>query len=608
MAAFTTKAAGNWSASGQTTWTQTGVPGDGDSVTLNHAVTVDVDTTIGASGVTGTVAITFGANPGPTLTIAAGKALRVRGDVVANSSESGSVVMNAGSSFILDPANGQTYKVDMSSFFIWWFVNGTAGSRCTFKTDLSRGGHAGYLSINGGRGGMLTAAYTDFTDLGNSSNYGIQSFVNGGFEPAVSITHCTFTRCSYSYLDALSYDLNVTFSNNTFTSSVGIAVGGQSTCADFEFAANASTGVRTADSNSFDLSVFAISRQITWTNNCFSKSFQFSNSSAWPSDSYFANNLIYFDDSVDYLPNIYGSIKNCFLFNAHAGGHYLNLNTANTGLTGCLWECAPGAGNGDCFFPPDLAGSTVVKYSIGLPASDGTSCGCFASCDSNTTGTVALEHNTWCGTNADGGLCRTNETLNSYAGEVPSLRGNIVWGSSATGQVLAVTTFSSGTIGTDVFTVAGYNGFLHPDSGTCKWNTSTSQASVVGYQGVITAVNHNFPNTAIGTGDIVGDPRFVDKTRNLETWAAKHGGSATSASALSLIQASPSLIASSLIPWVRAGWRPRNAAYRAASYPGDASTTDAAGNSWPGAKAGIGAMAFLRKRIAYCPSMFSRKR
>ncbi len=49
MALFTSKAAGNWSASGQTTWTQVGVPGNGDTVSISHAIAVDVNTTVGAS-------------------------------------------------------------------------------------------------------------------------------------------------------------------------------------------------------------------------------------------------------------------------------------------------------------------------------------------------------------------------------------------------------------------------------------------------------------------------------------------------------------------------------------------------------------------------------
>jgi hypothetical protein len=48
-AVFTSKATGNWSATGQTTWNEVGVPASGDRVTITHAVTVDANTTVGES-------------------------------------------------------------------------------------------------------------------------------------------------------------------------------------------------------------------------------------------------------------------------------------------------------------------------------------------------------------------------------------------------------------------------------------------------------------------------------------------------------------------------------------------------------------------------------
>ena len=49
MAAFTSKASGNWSAAGQTTWNESGVPLLGDTATINspHVVTVDVNFSVG---------------------------------------------------------------------------------------------------------------------------------------------------------------------------------------------------------------------------------------------------------------------------------------------------------------------------------------------------------------------------------------------------------------------------------------------------------------------------------------------------------------------------------------------------------------------------------
>lgn len=52
---FTSKASGNWSATGQTTWNEVGAPGDGDWVTIasGHTVTVDGAVTVGTAGPNG---------------------------------------------------------------------------------------------------------------------------------------------------------------------------------------------------------------------------------------------------------------------------------------------------------------------------------------------------------------------------------------------------------------------------------------------------------------------------------------------------------------------------------------------------------------------------
>ena len=53
----------------------------------------------------------------------------------------------------------------------------------------------------------------------------------------------------------------------------------------------------------------------------------------------------------------------------------------------------------------------------------------------------------------------------------------------------------------------------------------------------------------------------------------------------------PQLI--NMINWVKNGYRPTNPLYNGASYPGDPSTVDSAGNAWPAAGPTIGAMAYL---------------
>jgi hypothetical protein len=77
MAAIASAQAGNWSSA--STWTGGVVPGDGDTVTLNHDVTVDVNVTVGDSGAAGGTAAIRCA--GGDLTKPDGVNLTVRGDL-----------------------------------------------------------------------------------------------------------------------------------------------------------------------------------------------------------------------------------------------------------------------------------------------------------------------------------------------------------------------------------------------------------------------------------------------------------------------------------------------------------------------------------------------
>src|SRR5688572_20530609 len=94
MAAFTSKAAGNASAGGQTTWNEAGVPTNGDTYTISHAVNIDVDMTIGHSpGAADATPAILIANTG-ILTVNEGITLTVRGDIKhANASAKRSVLI-----------------------------------------------------------------------------------------------------------------------------------------------------------------------------------------------------------------------------------------------------------------------------------------------------------------------------------------------------------------------------------------------------------------------------------------------------------------------------------------------------------------------------------
>src|SRR5678815_3769379 len=89
MSVFTSKATGNWSAGGQTTWNEVGVPGTGDTVTINspHTVTLDISFAVG-NGSDPVLVISSGA----TLALAANTLLTVIGGI----DQAGSIDMGDG--------------------------------------------------------------------------------------------------------------------------------------------------------------------------------------------------------------------------------------------------------------------------------------------------------------------------------------------------------------------------------------------------------------------------------------------------------------------------------------------------------------------------------
>lgn len=73
---FTSRAAGQWTSSGQTTWDQVGIPGQGDTATISTAVTLSLNMSIGTGSGYALMVL-----PGGSLSITAGVTLAILGDV-----------------------------------------------------------------------------------------------------------------------------------------------------------------------------------------------------------------------------------------------------------------------------------------------------------------------------------------------------------------------------------------------------------------------------------------------------------------------------------------------------------------------------------------------
>ncbi len=103
---FTSKADGNWNASGQTTWNEVGAPGDGDTVSISHAVTVTADATVGTGFGFGVTVLSAG-----TLAINAGIVLTVNGSV----DNQGSIVIGDGGDLVI---NELAFVSPLPTFFL----------------------------------------------------------------------------------------------------------------------------------------------------------------------------------------------------------------------------------------------------------------------------------------------------------------------------------------------------------------------------------------------------------------------------------------------------------------------------------------------------------
>lgn len=170
MAAFTSKATGNWSASGQTTWNEVGVPGAGDTVTIQngHIVTIDSAISTGASGATGSAAVTV--NSGARLNI--NFTVNFAGDLVLQRNSRLDVA--AGVQLLWDMPSGANYKLDYQNAGTGGAAtinfNGTENSRITMKRNS--GAAADYVQFNVNIFQPLTIAGTGYfgmEDCGTSS-------------------------------------------------------------------------------------------------------------------------------------------------------------------------------------------------------------------------------------------------------------------------------------------------------------------------------------------------------------------------------------------------------------------------------------------------------
>lgn len=629
MAAITSTATGYWDSGG--TWVGGVAPGSADVATVanGHTVTIRTAITTGGTSVTGTTGLRV--NAGGTLAFVTGGSIVLTNDLYPVNSYSvpySQITMAAGTSFTFKPGSGQNCRVYVAGGGILGAIaiNGSSGSRCTFATDLSAGGNnTTWANPNDAYvGGIFTATYCDFTNFGTTSAGGIMSqpgtYASTSFP--TTIDNCTFTNAFFGLSCQNSSNVNVSITNNKFISSpqnTGLHIGAKAvfvgTSATQTFSYNACSWTNC-------IAYLTPGAVATITDNvfyCASDTLAPTLNSPWTSDTQVARNLIV--STFTGNMGIPGSARDCYLVatgsnNPHFTG--IGVVSESHSATGFIFEYSDntGGGGGDIIFP---SGTLAVTNCIVLPnAYSGASSGKLVSNLQGSGAFVTCNHNTFCanGTTLNDTNCSIIGMGESgggeYAGVAPSVQSNLIWAStlSSGGYGFACndgvygSPNGDGTGGwTDAVTVAGHNGFWNPQStGKCWYNGTasarsggTAQTGVTGYNGIRVSTNATFPNSQIGTGDVSGNPGFVDSTRALATWGGTTagGGTATIAGAVSALLANPALIgqaSTGLLAWIRAGFVPTNASFHS-TYSGDASSVDAAGTSWSSGQS-MGALAW----------------
>jgi len=628
---------GNWSAT--TTWAGGVVPVPGvNTVTIAAGDTVNVDSASETSGQlivgndpgTGnTAAITIGSSSQTTATnlvVNAGCTLRLRGDLTLtgqNVSSGGifsTLTMSSGSSLILDPPSGSTYVVNLE-YLSKIVCNGATntgawpdtagGNHVTVKTDLTRGGNnaytvCAYTTPNWWQnlitfGGWMTATFTDFSNLGNTSAYGLitcmQVYFYGHATDAVNVTNCTFNACSYVILaESGTWTGNFIFTDNLFSNTIQTSVFGQVGGSWFNIFTAPTSETKEILRCGFDRQVTLDGTQnLTIAGNVFAGDIGQDNTTAWTSAAQFNNNFIARAPNTPVEGINFGPFHDCYCLFTSANPGSTWVNTVSTGVTisGIIFDALSGDGS---LAVNSFGGAISVLNSLILQTPGAaTSTGIYA-----TNGELTIEHCLqvgYGGYSSFPGFISLGSQAPASAGQVVSCRSNIIWSSTATSQVMAITESGSSTYTLDAVTVAGYNAFHNPTSGTNKYNAGGGSASVVGYSGLevtnataFAAEGGGAGNTQIKSGfDFTADPVFADSTlRNFVSWANVVGGqSATYAAAIAYLLAKPSLLPS-MLTWVRYGYSPTNAAFLNTTYAGDTQTTDANGNLNNGAVGPMG--------------------
>ena len=558
MSAFTSKAAGDWSAAGQTTWNEVGVPGDGDTATIDHNIVVDVDTTVGTSAAEETVdAIDVS---GANLTIAEDIILTVRDGVVVGVSRE--IVLELGAVFKFDasqasdPTN-QNYRIKLGpgghGRIATLICNGTEVKPCTVTSEV--GGGNGYIDPTGWQSGQVRTSWTNFSKLGTASISGMRLRpVSGG---TVVLSDCTFDNCGLVFMQAASTTIVGTLNRVSFTNSLNATFSFQYQGGDATAVVNCSFDKR------LDFAGAGLGGEVS---SCYLHN-------TWQRTNFqgldvLKNNFI--RTAIDLSMSIREALaEDIYLFDDSGltNGRAFSLipNDRNVVLSGCIIE-HPSGTVGDYVLDSvsSVANTVTIQNCLLLPNESGVTPGGFLNLLNNHGSGEAYElyHNTVVTTGVgETGIAGYGENEPGTAAEIPAVKSNLIWTPQGkTAGAKAVRRNNAATPIQDAISPGGWDY-------NWGWNLAAGTEGN-GFQDFDADPPDMFSAVPTDSNGGSGDPQFVDSTRNLATWGSSEEGTDGSvAQALAVLQADTTKIAE-LLTWVKAGFAPQNISLQDAGHDG----------------------------------------
>lgn len=558
MALFTSSQAGNWSSA--STWGGAGVPANGDTASIGHAVTVDVNTTVGTSPAPGTNAITI--TSGGSLVIADNVVLTLRGEVTAATPGTATTVLTMGQGSVLEFDGSQAASPSAAKYK---FQLGTANGARARASITGVAGNPAVVRSNAGGGngyftrstftntGFMLVAYCDFLRIGDAGN----KFAKPDLATSSGTSRFTFADCLFDACG--TWDANdggtpgaaawIGLTRCTFKNSVGGNV-------TLNTAASPTSQRDVVDCVFDKLVAWTSTAGFTITGNLFLAGFSVAGSTAW---TLWSGNMVVRPTSVQDTVN--GDCVDTYFLQNHttANPHFVGPNSAlSVVFDGCLFEFAGSDTAGDCILIPSPAAAKTytIRNCLVLPNGSGLASGSLISALGNANASFSCTHNTGLGGGNSQALVTVGETYAGFTGMCTAFKSNLVWkASGATG----LKWFQTGTT-SDIATAAN----LDNNTG---WNLATGTQGK-GYSCTLSAGSP-------GANDVDQDPLFADRTRNLATWDAALGGAGTNANAIAELAKrndrsgyNPGYTIAGLIAWVRAGFAPRNAALKGAAHDG----------------------------------------